>query len=39
VRGVEMPVSEAVAAIVAGRLDLDGAVEALMRRPLKGEGE
>ncbi|WP_246153918.1 NAD(P)H-dependent glycerol-3-phosphate dehydrogenase [Methylobacterium oryzihabitans] len=37
--GVEMPVAEAVAALVAGTLRLDDAIAALMRRPLRGEDE
>ena len=36
---VEMPVSEAVAAVVAGSIGVAEAVEGLMRRPLRGEGE
>jgi glycerol-3-phosphate dehydrogenase (NAD(P)+) len=35
--GVEMPVSEAVAAVLAGRLTVDAAIEALMARPLRAE--
>lgn len=37
-KSIALPVSEAVAAIVAGRLTVDGAVEALMSRPLRAEG-
>ena len=33
--GVEMPVSETVAAIVEGRLAIDAAVESLLHRPLR----
>jgi glycerol-3-phosphate dehydrogenase (NAD(P)+) len=36
-RSVEMPIVEAVAAILAGRLAIDAAVETLMTRPLKRE--
>ena len=35
--GVEMPVSEAVAAVLAGGLTVDAAIEALMARPLRAE--
>ena len=34
---VDMPVSEAVATVVAGRMSADAAVNALMSRPLKAE--
>jgi glycerol-3-phosphate dehydrogenase (NAD(P)+) len=34
---IDMPVSEAVAAVVAGRLGVDKAVAAVMSRPLKAE--
>ena len=34
---VDMPIAEAVAAVVAGRLGVDDAVAALMNRPLKAE--
>jgi glycerol-3-phosphate dehydrogenase (NAD(P)+) len=36
-RGVEMPIAEAVAALVAGRADLAQTMDALMSRPLKAE--
>jgi glycerol-3-phosphate dehydrogenase (NAD(P)+) len=36
-KAIEMPVAEAVDAVVAGRLALDQAVDALMQRPLKRE--
>ncbi len=36
-RGVEMPIAEAVSAILRGAVTVDGAVEALMTRPVKGE--
>jgi glycerol-3-phosphate dehydrogenase (NAD(P)+) len=35
---VEMPVGEAVEAVVSGRLGLDEAIAALMARPLRAEG-
>jgi glycerol-3-phosphate dehydrogenase (NAD(P)+) len=37
-RGVEMPVSTAVAAIVGGRISVDEAIEALLTRPFRAEG-
>lgn len=36
-RGVDMPVSSAVAAILAGRITIDAAIEALLTRPFKAE--
>ncbi|MGJ5177906.1 NAD(P)H-dependent glycerol-3-phosphate dehydrogenase [Bradyrhizobium oligotrophicum] len=36
-RGVEMPVAQAVAAILAGAVTIDAAIEALMLRPFKAE--
>jgi glycerol-3-phosphate dehydrogenase (NAD(P)+) len=36
-RGIEMPIAEAVDAILAGRIDVDQAIEALLMRPLKAE--
>ncbi|MFF8800908.1 MULTISPECIES: NAD(P)H-dependent glycerol-3-phosphate dehydrogenase [unclassified Methylobacterium] len=36
-RAVEMPVAEAVAAVIAGDLTVDGAMARLLSRPLKGE--
>jgi glycerol-3-phosphate dehydrogenase (NAD(P)+) len=36
--GVDMPISQAVAAILAGSLDIDGAIQALLARPFKAEG-
>lgn len=36
--GVEMPVAQAVAAILAGRLTIDGAIDNLLTRPFRGEG-
>jgi glycerol-3-phosphate dehydrogenase (NAD(P)+) len=36
-RGIEMPIAEAVDAVIAGRSSLDRAVDTLMQRPLKSE--
>lgn len=36
-RGIEMPIAEAVHAIVEGRHSVDEAITALMQRPLKAE--
>lgn len=36
-KGIEMPISEAVHAIIEGRLTVDDAIAALMQRPLKAE--
>jgi glycerol-3-phosphate dehydrogenase (NAD(P)+) len=36
---VEMPIVSAVAALLDGRVDVDGGIEALIARPLKTEGE
>ncbi|MCJ2034419.1 NAD(P)H-dependent glycerol-3-phosphate dehydrogenase [Methylobacterium sp. J-068] len=38
-RGVEMPVAEAVAAIVSGQASVDAVIAALLARPLRGEAE
>ena len=38
-RGIEMPVAEAVAAIVSGGASVDGVIAALLARPLRGEAE
>ncbi len=35
---VEMPVAQAVAAILAGRLTIDGAIDNLLTRPFRAEG-
>jgi glycerol-3-phosphate dehydrogenase (NAD(P)+) len=35
--GLDMPISEAVAAVMAGRLTIEAAIEALMNRPLRAE--
>jgi glycerol-3-phosphate dehydrogenase (NAD(P)+) len=37
-RGVDMPISASVDAIIAGRIGVDAAVEALLARPSKAEG-
>ena len=37
-KSVEMPIAAAVAAILAGKLSVDAAIESLMTRPLKAEG-
>jgi glycerol-3-phosphate dehydrogenase (NAD(P)+) len=36
-RGVEMPISAAVAALLEERMSVDGAIESLLTRPLKAE--
>ena len=36
-RGVEMPIAEAVNAILANRLSVEAAIEALLMRPLRAE--
>jgi glycerol-3-phosphate dehydrogenase (NAD(P)+) len=36
-RGVDMPIAQSVDAIVAGRISVDAAVEALLARPSKAE--
>ncbi|MCJ2076163.1 NAD(P)-dependent glycerol-3-phosphate dehydrogenase [Methylobacterium sp. E-016] len=38
-QGIEMPIAEAVAAIVAGRASVEDVVAALLARPLKAESE
>ncbi|KQP75051.1 glycerol-3-phosphate dehydrogenase [Methylobacterium sp. Leaf113] len=38
-RSIEMPVAEAVAAIVSGGASVDGVIAALLARPLRGEAE
>ena len=38
-RGISMPVTDAVAAVLAGKLSVDGAVEQLMSRPLRHEAD
>jgi glycerol-3-phosphate dehydrogenase (NAD(P)+) len=37
--GVEVPLSEAVAAVIAGRLTIDEAIDGLVNRPLRAETE
>jgi len=36
-RGVDMPISSAVAAVIAEKLSVDAAIESLLARPLKAE--
>jgi glycerol-3-phosphate dehydrogenase (NAD(P)+) len=36
--GVEMPISEAVGAVLAGDSSVDGAIEGLLSRPFRAEG-
>ena len=38
-RGVDMPIVEAVDAVLAGRLDINGAIGGLLERPSRGEAE
>ncbi|HWE77156.1 MAG TPA: NAD(P)H-dependent glycerol-3-phosphate dehydrogenase [Pseudolabrys sp.] len=37
VKGIDMPISAAVAAVLAGELTVDAAIESLLTRPLKAE--
>ncbi|MEW6641274.1 MAG: NAD(P)H-dependent glycerol-3-phosphate dehydrogenase [Pseudomonadota bacterium] len=37
-RGIDMPITEAVAAILDGRIDIDAAINGLLTRPFKAEG-
>ena len=37
--GVEMPIAEAVAAVLAGRLSVDDAIDGLLTRPFRSEAE
>ena len=37
-RNVDMPIAEAVAAVLDGRLNVDKAIESLLTRPFKAEG-
>ncbi len=37
-KNVEMPVAKAVAAVLGGKLTVDGAIEALLTRPFRSEG-
>ncbi|MDH7798477.1 MULTISPECIES: NAD(P)H-dependent glycerol-3-phosphate dehydrogenase [unclassified Beijerinckia] len=36
-RGIDMPIAQAVDAVLAGQLSIDGAVDTLMTRPQRGE--
>jgi glycerol-3-phosphate dehydrogenase (NAD(P)+) len=36
-RAVDMPISSAVAAVIAGKMSVDSAIESLLARPLKAE--
>ncbi|HYA80450.1 MAG TPA: NAD(P)H-dependent glycerol-3-phosphate dehydrogenase, partial [Methylocystis sp.] len=36
---IEMPIAEAVNAILAGEMSVDGAISALLTRPLRAEAE
>jgi glycerol-3-phosphate dehydrogenase (NAD(P)+) len=36
-RGVELPIADAVAAVLDGRMNIDAAIESLLTRPLKAE--
>ena len=36
-KNVEMPISDAIAAMLAGKLSVDAAIEALLTRPFKAE--
>jgi glycerol-3-phosphate dehydrogenase (NAD(P)+) len=36
-RGIEMPIAEAVAAILSNRLSVEGAIDSLLMRPLRAE--
>ncbi len=38
-KGIDMPITQAVAAILAGDLSVDAAIEALLARPFRAEGE
>jgi glycerol-3-phosphate dehydrogenase (NAD(P)+) len=38
-RGIDMPIVAAVDDVVAGRMSLQGAIDALLNRPQRGEGE
>ena len=37
-KGIEMPISAAVAAVLADALTVDAAIEALLMRPFRAEG-
>ena len=36
-RGVDMPIAEAVDAVLTGAVSIDAAIDSLMNRPLKAE--
>ena len=36
-RGIDMPIAEAVHAVISGRATVDEAIEALLARPLRSE--
>lgn len=38
-RGIEMPICEAVRAVLAGETDVDGAISALLSRPFRAEAD
>ena len=37
-KGIEMPIAEAVAAVLDGRMTVDGAIDSLLTRPFRAEG-
>jgi glycerol-3-phosphate dehydrogenase (NAD(P)+) len=37
-RGIDMPICQAVHAIVGGNMSIDAAIDALLSRPFKAEG-
>jgi glycerol-3-phosphate dehydrogenase (NAD(P)+) len=37
-RGIDMPISFAVAALLDGKMSVDTAIESLLSRPFKAEG-
>jgi len=37
-KGIEMPISAAVVSVLAGKLTIDAAIEALLMRPFRAEG-
>jgi len=37
-RGIDMPITDAVASILDGRIDIDAAINSLLTRPFKAEG-
>jgi glycerol-3-phosphate dehydrogenase (NAD(P)+) len=36
-KGVDMPISSAIAALLAGEMTVDGAIDSLLTRPLRAE--